>query len=501
MSSELGPRKRRKLADRTNLPLATPPTTPLKNKVIDLSSQLKRNNGVKKLQFDTPPTTPTKPKRASYYSGAKALFQKNADVKSMGSKLVGREDEAEKFVTFMTQCISELSCNSLYISGPPGTGKSAQVSISLNHLMSEVGQPLDGRTSSFTNKTVRLIKVNCMSISHPDSIFHEIYCEASKENNFSHNKRKTSDDLYNLLLQESKIQSIVVILDEMDCLITKDQQVLYQLFNFASPKNSKALKTKLVLVGISNALDLTDKFLPRLKRNGLSPQTIQFLPYTSEKIRNIIINKLNLLIESEKENLGTLPLFHPAAILLCCKKSASVTGDLRKALDICYKSIELVEMEFRRSQKELSQSPINTYPRVLISHVAKVCSASFGDNSSTKLKNHNLLQKAVLCCLFNYYSNNIFMSKDITVNAFFDYYNKHILQNINNLLSQLNKGEFLEIISALESSSVISLTSLRLISSPDSGSRIIKPNVPYDELNKSISDVGVLQRILHSNSN
>lgn len=52
----------------------------------------------------------------------------------------------------------------------------------------------------------------------------------------------------------------VVILDELDQLLSKHQQVLYSLFEWAAAPGSK-----LILVGIANALDLTERFLPRLR--------------------------------------------------------------------------------------------------------------------------------------------------------------------------------------------------------------------------------------------
>jgi cell division control protein 6 len=52
----------------------------------------------------------------------------------------------------------------------------------------------------------------------------------------------------------------VVVLDEIDSLITRDQEVLYKIFEWASVPCSH-----LVLIGIANALDLTDRILPRLR--------------------------------------------------------------------------------------------------------------------------------------------------------------------------------------------------------------------------------------------
>ncbi len=49
-------------------------------------------------------------------------------------------------------------------------------------------------------------------------------------------------------------------MDEIDRLVTKDQDVLYKLFEWPTMERSTV-----VLIGIANALDLTDRVLPRLK--------------------------------------------------------------------------------------------------------------------------------------------------------------------------------------------------------------------------------------------
>lgn len=56
------------------------------------------------------------------------------------------------------------------------------------------------------------------------------------------------------------IRFSVVILDEIDQLATKDQDVLYKIFEWATSASSR-----LVLIGIANALDMTDRLLPRLR--------------------------------------------------------------------------------------------------------------------------------------------------------------------------------------------------------------------------------------------
>jgi origin recognition complex subunit 1 len=53
---------------------------------------------------------------------------------------------------------------------------------------------------------------------------------------------------------------VVVILDEMDRLITRTQTVLYNFVEWPTRKNSR-----LIVVGISNTHDLPDRLLPRVK--------------------------------------------------------------------------------------------------------------------------------------------------------------------------------------------------------------------------------------------
>lgn len=476
------PNPKRKALQPVCTQLATPPTSPNKKSIVDISATLKGHSKKLTLVED------------SVYSRAKALFQRgNKD--SSHEHLVGRKPEAEKFSSFLRHSIQQRKCSSLYISGAPGTGKTAQINLSLDVLCNFQSNK---KVHTIFGARVQVMRVNCMTIAKPENIFNEIYNYITGT---SSGRRKSFDDLYTHLTRKNPdVDSVVVVLDEMDCLITKDQQVLFQLFHCASHLKSSVLSTKLVLVGISNALDLTDKFLPRLRSNGFNPESLQFMPYTGEQIKQVVMHKLNSLLDSEKENSSSnqLPIMHPAAIQLCCKKCAAVTGDLRKAFDICFKSIEYVEQSVRETH-DMSQLTLETAPKVLISHVAKVCSSTFGYDSLAKIKNLNLLQKAVLCSLFNMDKNHP-EAKSFTVNELYDYYCAHTEQIIDNLLGRLKKGEFLEIISALEASStiILSSTSRSFTMHIDNGNKSVKPDVLFNDMLKSVEDIGVLKKILLS---
>lgn len=79
-----------------------------------------------------------------------------------------------------------------------------------------------------------------------------------------------------------------MVLDEMDQLDTQSQSVLYTIFEW--PLN---YPTSIILVGIANALDLTDRLLPRLKaKSRLVPDLLHFAPYTKQQLVDIYTCRL-----------------------------------------------------------------------------------------------------------------------------------------------------------------------------------------------------------------
>ncbi len=199
----------------------------------------------------------------------------------------------------------------------------------------------------------------------------------------------------------------MVILDEIDSLITKDQDVLYKIFEWASLPTSR-----LVLIGIANALDLTDRILPRLRAKNCEPQLLNFNPYQVSEISSIIKDRLFSLIEDPENPFGpppkpaegaVPPLMLPMAIEFCARKVASSMGDLRTALDVCRQAIELAEMDQKKKKssgnvlgEQKSNTAPPTAPVVTVAHVSRVLNVVFGNSNVQKLKQLNLQQKIVL---------------------------------------------------------------------------------------------------------
>lgn len=409
--------------------------------------------------------------------------------------LVGRDAERNQITNFLQRSEKSQPGGCLYVSGPPGTGKSAMVC--------EVTKKVFSST-----KLVRQIYVNCMSIKSTRELYATILEGLSEDTNME--EMDALSALKKIFLSQPKPAraTYVVVLDEVDNLLTIDSDSLYTLFEFALHKSSR-----LALIGIANALDLTDRFLPRLKSRNLKPELLPFLPYTASQIKEIITSRLLSLLPSDTMNPKFIPFIHPAAIDLCSRKVASHSGDLRRAFEICRRAIDVIETSVKeehenevrealltaspsrsvlgekknlcsprtmgvspsnillRVTKSLQQLTVESAPRVSIKHLNKVTAAVFSNGASNRLKTLNLQQKAVLCSLVAVEKKNrnipTFMSSGKnkglgmapTIKELYDAYCN--LCKEEDLLHPLSSSEFREVIGSLEALSLVGPVDIR----------------------------------------
>ncbi|VEU20442.1 DEKNAAC101236 [Brettanomyces naardenensis] len=370
-----------------------------------------------------------------------------------------------------------------------------------------------------------------MTLRSPEEIFYTV------EDNITgtENKRSFSrDKLKEQLTDKTTCDTTILVLDEMDSVINKYQQTLFELFSWASNLPSVSLgnyQPGLILVGIANALDLTDRFLPRLRSNRINPKLVQFLPYTADQIGEVITAKLYSLNPKDNRKLPP-PIVHPVAIKLCSKKAAVNTGDLRKAFDIIHRAIEVVEqMTMKRlSGEQFERLTLETAPKVMIAQIARVCNSAFDTNYQLKLEALNFQAKAVLCCLFKFEEKKNSSITDPSfkkghgrkkctklipsINSFFEFYSRY-LKSVDRMLSTLKRSEFLEVLNTLESNSLINLSLLAdnlnkftsgMVNSNGNGNsnkRVISfgnyqisTNVPKSELLKAIGKIEILGKVM-----
>lgn len=371
------------------------------------------------------PTTPRI--QHNVYNEARNALRKGS------ARLVGRESERDELETFISERLSKHKSGSIYISGPPGTGKSAMVTEVLDNTPRE--------------SSVKISFVNCMTVKDASRACGQLLADFDKLDVLQGSETSALQALFQL-----KGMTHLVVLDEIDHLLGVDSEFLYKMFQWSLLKASN-----LILIGIANALDFTDRFLPRLRSKGLKPELLPFMPYTVAQITSVLRAKLRSALPSvHSAAQDFVPFVHPAALQFAAKKVAAQTGDLRKAFSICIRAIDLVESETRAKVNTITPSPspspsktplaesrthspsntplmenINlssppnapsrhgkaspplkrsisdqlsrftaeTAPRATIAHMARVTASVFSNGTSSRLTSLNLQQKAALCAL------------------------------------------------------------------------------------------------------
>ncbi|KAF2854500.1 cell division control protein Cdc6 [Plenodomus tracheiphilus IPT5] len=430
------------------------------------------------------PHTPGTPRHTAptIYNEARQVFARG----SPPTALFGRDAERTELETFILTRTKSKKSGCIYVSGPPGTGKSAFVN--------------DVSSTIAAKGSVRTGYVNCMSVKNATDLYRTLLEEFVDITDIVEGEEMEA--LRKLFMQRKT--PYVITLDEVDHLLELDIDLFYNIFEWSLQKSSS-----LVVVGIANALDLTDRFLPRLKSRGLKPDLLPFLPYNAQQISSVVTSKLKALVPAGSSH---LPFIHPTAIMFLSKKVASQSGDLRKAFDICRRAIDLIEADTRdqhaKKLTEITPSPtpsptktplvdnINlsspairsptklknsnnalasslasltaeTAPRATIAHVAKITSAVFSNGTKQRLQNLNLQQKAVLCSLSAIETKKRASAADTvlatpsrshnvapTIKELFEAYTS--LCKRENILHPLTGTEFRDIVGSLETLSLVS---------------------------------------------
>ncbi|XP_051939259.1 cell division control protein 6 homolog isoform X2 [Hippocampus zosterae] len=277
-------------------------------------------------------------------------------------RLLAREAERAAIRGFLGRTAARRLPGSLYVSGAPGTGKTACLDWVLRDMKEELAQ-------------AQTLVVNCMSLRSSHAIFPLLADKLSASGGGHKALRRHLT---------GPGPAVLLVLDELDQLDSKGQDVLYTIFEWPHLPESR-----LCLVGIANALDLTDRVLPRLRAGpGCRPQLLHFPPYSREQLGAIVQDRLAQACAE-----GAL---HSAAVQFCARKVSAVSGDARKALDICRRAVEIFESERgkkteRRADEESAAG---------VAQVASVLSEVYGDRMASHAgESFPLQQKLLVCCL------------------------------------------------------------------------------------------------------
>ena len=234
--------------------------------------------------------------------------------------LVCREKEMGEISTWLENHLFAGRPGSIFVTGPPGTGKT----VTIDSLLA-------GKAAKYKS-----VVINC--VQHCGDIFREV------AKNLCHGCNPKTEEIAGKIIDEAVTSSkemILLVLDEIDQLKSRDQTqaVLYRVFEWPALQGSK-----LALVGIANSPDLTTRVLPRLQvEEACKPTLIQFPPYNKEQLICILNARLQ-----EGAGDGSAAVITPGAITFVASKISALSGDVRKALDVCDTALQLAQSAVRK---------------------------------------------------------------------------------------------------------------------------------------------------------
>lgn len=312
-------------------------------------------------------------------------------------KLPCRQKQFDEIFSRLRSHIEDETSGCIYISGVPGTGKTATVYQVVRALQNEfacddftdsgTGTGQRGRKRRKTGKKVAasvergftFIEINGLRLTEPRQFYVELYKKLVDDT-----KRisvPTAKDYISKYFSETEVKKqqkrpfIVLLVDELDLLCTRKQQILYQLFNW--PFNPNA---RLAVVAIANTMDLAERVMTAKISSRLGLNRITFQPYSHEELTQII-----------KSRISDAKVFDNDAIVFISRKVASVSGDARRALDLCRKAIHTAELSYNENGKRGKLVTVNDVQEALKS-LASTVKATAIRNSS---KQEQLFLRAV----------------------------------------------------------------------------------------------------------
>jgi len=357
-----------------------------------------------------------------------------------------REQEQEQIKNYIKEGLEiNGNYNSLYIAGMPGTGKTACVKRVIEILENEFKNKknmffttlfLCGTEYPFINKIYKTIYQ--FIFSNKRKIRKKRY--ALLINNFFCDRNKANI----CHLNDPSNSHIILVIDEIDFLINKNQTFLYNLFNWSSYENSK-----LIIITISNTLDFPNRLLPKIQ-SRMGKNKIMFKPYNKDQ--------LSTIVESKGIDFNH---FSPDAIKLCCMKVSAINGDLRRTIQILLRAKELYNMDNTSKSKK---------KKIEKNYILKACEDLFNSKLKKVMISLQICEKIILCSI-------LFSIKDVNNNKVNV---GHLYEKIDMFFGKYNdannKNEEIELYWEEYKKIIYNLIRLQLISFCDSESKNFMEN-------------------------
>ncbi|XP_007569518.1 origin recognition complex subunit 1-like isoform X1 [Poecilia formosa] len=238
-------------------------------------------------------------------------------VSAVPESLPCREQEFQDIYSFVESKVLDGTGGCMYVSGVPGTGKTATVQ--------EVMRCLQHAAEQDEIPPFVFIQINGMKMTDPHQAYAQILQKLTGQ-------KATADHAAALLEKRfsnpaSRKETTVLLVDELDLLWTRKQNVMYNLFDWPTRRHAR-----LVVLAIANTMDLPERILINRVASRLGLTRMSFQPYSFKQLQQIVTSRLN-----------KLKAFEDDALQLVSRKVAALSGDARRCLDICRRATEICE--------------------------------------------------------------------------------------------------------------------------------------------------------------
>ncbi|NWY94148.1 ORC1 protein, partial [Loxia curvirostra] len=281
-------------------------------------------------------------------------------VSAIPESLPCREEEFQDIYNFVESKLIDGTGGCMYISGVPGTGKTATVH--------EVIRCLQQAAENEELPPFQFVEINGMKLTDP----HQAYVQILE---FLTGQKVTATHAAVLLTKlfstpGPKRKTTVLIVDELDLLWTRKQNVMYNLFDWPTQKHSK-----LIILAIANTMDLPERIMMNRVASRLGLTRMSFQPYTYKQLQQIVLSRLK-----------GVKAFEEDAVQLVSRKVAALSGDARRCLDICRRATEICEFARQKRAPEI----------VRMAHVTEAIDEMFSSPYVNAIRNASLHEQIFL---------------------------------------------------------------------------------------------------------
>ena len=126
----------------------------------------------------------------------------------------------------------------------------------------------------------------------------------------------------------------MLLVDELDALITQKQTLLYNLFEWPCNQNSR-----LLVISIANTMNLPERLQSKIQ-SRIGNNRLVYQPYNKEQIKTILASRLTGIKVFDSKSIGVVS-----------SKVAQYSGDMRRSLQITKRAVELCRDEFFKGMK------------------------------------------------------------------------------------------------------------------------------------------------------